>query len=84
MEQGARLTAIGMGTASIILLLLTLVIVVVGRLARWGLRRAAPQAVTAPGEPAPDVRDRALAAVVAVSAMLERREGADELNGEAV
>ena len=74
-EQGLKLTALAMGTAFASLLLLMLAIAVVGRLVAAGSRGDSRQAETPPGEPAPDDRDRALAAVVAVSAVFERRDG---------
>ncbi len=82
-EQGVRLTAIAMGTAFALLLLLMLVIAVVRRLVAAGSRRDSREAETPPGKPGPDDRDRALAAVVAVSAVLEQREGATVSGGAA-
>ena len=82
-EQGAKLTAIGMGTAFAILLLLTLVIMVMGSLAGRVSRGAAPQAAMTSDETSLEVRDRALAAVVAVSAVLENGDAANHQEGNA-
>ena len=70
-EQGLRLTVIGIGTAFAVLLLLTLVIVLVGRFAGPGARKASAAETPAPAGAVDDPRDKALAAVVAVSAALE-------------
>ena len=60
-----------MGTAFGLLLLLTLIIVVVGWLTR-----------AVGGQPAPDARDKALAAVVAVSAVLGAEGGGSSPGGK--
>ena len=82
-EQGLELTALAMGTAFASLLLLMLAIAVVRRLVAAGSRSDSKQAETPAGEPAPDDRDRALAAVVAVTAVLEQRDGAAVVGGAA-
>ena len=60
-----------MGTAFGLLLLLTLIIFVVGRLTR-----------ALGGQPAPDARDKALAAVVAVSALFGAEGGGSSPSGK--
>ena len=69
-SEGVTLTLIGMGTAFGLLLLMMLVIVAVGRVVAVAERRADAPATTE--QPVPE-RDKALAAVVAVSALRGRR-----------
>ena len=78
-EQGVRLTVIGIGIAFAVLLLLTVAITLMAFLVRLGSRIASKGAGAAasPDEVTPDARERALAAVVAVSAMLGRIDRAE-------
>jgi Na+-transporting methylmalonyl-CoA/oxaloacetate decarboxylase gamma subunit len=69
-DQGVRLTAVGITTAFGVLLLLTLVIVLMGWAASFASRRFSKGAGSASDE-----HDKALAAVVAVSAMREKDDG---------
>ena len=69
-DQGIKLTAIGVGTAFALLIVLTLVMYAMAAVAAIGERRRGA------AEPAPDERDRALAAVVAVNALLARGDEA--------
>ena len=59
-----------MGTAFTILLLLTLVITLVGRLVEAWSPKAPGEVESGPGESDSDAHDRALAAVVAVATVL--------------
>jgi Na+-transporting methylmalonyl-CoA/oxaloacetate decarboxylase gamma subunit len=67
-DEGVRLTMVGMGTAFALLLLLTLVVTLMGAAFRWvagrGVAREDPAA-----------RDRAVAAAVAVGVMRARSPG---------
>ena len=63
-DQGIRLTAIGIGTAFTLLIVLTLVMYAMAAAAGIGERRRAASG------PKPGDRDKALAAVVAVNALL--------------
>ena len=67
-DEGVRLTMVGMGTAFALLLLLTLVVTLMGVAFRWvagrGVAREDPAA-----------RDRAVAAAVAVGVMRARSPG---------
>ena len=67
-DEGVRLTMVGMGTAFALLLVLTLVVTLMGVAFRWvagrGVARADPAA-----------RDRAVAAAVAVGVMRARSLG---------
>ena len=76
--EGARLTAIGMVTAFGLLLLLIFVIVAVGRIVGFAERRSRERAQPVPDEAPADVRDKALAAVVAVSALMRQGEQAGD------
>ena len=67
-DQGIRLTAIGIGTAFTLLIVLTLVMYAMAAVAGIGERRRAASG------PKPGDRDKALAAVVAVNALLARSE----------
>ncbi len=67
-EQGMKLTAIGVGTAFMLLIALTLIMYVMAAAAGIGERRRAAAG------PQSDAREKALAAVVAVNAMLARGE----------
>ena len=71
-DQGIKLTAIGVGTAFALLIVLTLVMYAMAAIAGIGERRRA-----AAGPP-PDARDKALAAVVAVNALMARGEDGAE------
>ena len=62
-----------MGTAFAMLLMLTGVIALMGRLFGPGHRQASEEGISASPGGAPDARDKALAAVVAVSAVLGKR-----------
>ncbi len=75
-SEGATLTLVGMGTAFGLLLLMMLVITAVGRVVGFAERRAGRGGtLAATKQPASD-RDKALAAVVAVSAVQGRRADA--------
>ena len=67
-DQGIRLTAIGIGTAFTLLIVLTLVMYAMAAVTGIGERRRAAAG------PKPGDRDKALAAVVAVNALLARSE----------
>ena len=68
-EVGLRLTLVGMGTAFALLFLLVLVMSVMG----WLVRRTGGGGQAASrGQADADARDRALAAVVAVTAVLAK------------
>ena len=77
-----RLTAIGMGTAFALLLLLTLVIMLVGKLFGPTSRFAIGGDVSTSAESGAEAHDKALAAVVAVGAMLGKSEDV-EVAGDA-
>ena len=81
-EEGLRLTAIGMGTAFALLLLLMLLIVLMGRLVGHGPDDASGDGLPIPRRSVHDDRDRALAAVVAVSALMEKSTDADRGGGD--
>ena len=80
-DAGLRLTAIGMGTAFALLLFLSLLVAVIGRVLRSRRARPSDERAAAAGEPGPEQRDRALAAVAAVSALLAR---GDPTTGQSV
>ena len=67
-DQGIKLTAIGVGTAFALLIILTLIMYAMAAVAAIGERRRAAAG------PKPGDRDKALAAVVAVNALLARGE----------
>ena len=71
-RQGLILTAIGMGAAFGLLILLMVVIQVMGLTTGYLSRRASMRAEAATARAAAESRDKALAAVIAVSALLER------------
>jgi len=73
-EEGVRLTLIGMGTAFALLAVMSLVIAVVGWTVGPGSRWARHSGTTTSDEPddSDEQRGKALAAVAAVSALLER------------
>ena len=81
-QDGVRLTVIGMGTAFTVLLLLTLAITLVGRLVGCWSPKATGELGSGLGGPASDARDRALAAVVAVATVLGKG-GTDDTPGSA-
>ena len=67
-DEGVRLTVVGMGTAFALLLALTLVVALLGAAFRWAANRGvAPDDLEA--------RDRAVAAAVAVGVMRARSPG---------
>ena len=67
-DEGVRLTVVGMGTAFALLLVLTLVVTLMGAVFRWAANRG-----VVPEDPA--ARDRAVAAAVAVGVMRARSPG---------
>ena len=72
-EQGLRLTAIGLGTAFALLLVIGVLISIIGRLCTFmspGLERQGPQEETT--APSSINRDKALAAVAAVTTLRAR------------
>ena len=69
-REAATLTVIGLVTTFALLIFLTLVIVIVGRVTAFAARRAGKPAGAAPSG-AGDERDRAKAAVIAVGAVME-------------
>ena len=69
-EAGLRLTLVGIGTAFALLFLLMLVMSLMG----WLVRRAGGGAAASGGQTDADPRDRALAAVVAVTAVLAKAD----------
>ena len=71
-DQGIKLTAIGVGTAFTLLIMLTLIMYAMAAVAAIGERRRAAAG------PKPGDRDKALAAVVAVNALLARGEDTAE------
>lgn len=77
-ERAAILTGIGMGTAFSLLLLLMIVTALTG----WGVRRFENRGLKVVAPPVPFVdtgqREKALAAVVAVAALLSRKRGEDK------
>ena len=75
-EEGVRLTAIGMGTAAGLLLFLTLLIALVGRFLGSSSGESPAGLTSPPVESASDAHDKGLAAVVAVSAALGEADGA--------
>ena len=75
-DQGIRLTAVGISAAFGVLLLLTLIIAFMGRAASFVSRRFSKADGSASDQ------DRALAAVVTVSAMRERDGGPTAGRGE--
>ena len=76
-EQGIRLTAIGIGTVFAILILLTLVIKGLGKVVRVFHSIGTAKTGATQDESAVESQDKALAAVVAVSAVLENRDKFD-------
>ena len=72
-SEGATLTVVGMGAALGLLLLMMLVIGAVGRVVGFAERRAGRGGALATTEQPASDRDKALAAVVAVSALQGRR-----------
>ena len=76
-EQGIRLTANGIGTVFAILILLTLVIKSLGKLVLVFHSIEAAKTGASKDESAVESQDKALAAVVAVSAVLENRDKFD-------
>jgi len=85
-EEAAILTAIGIGTAFVVLLLLLIVILLIGVLNRRisGEVVPAPQleSDSQPDEDHADVRDRALAAALAVTALRASRPQTSLTTGE--
>ena len=77
-KEAAILTAIGIGTAFVVLLLLLIVILLIGVLNRRISREVAPapqlESDSQPDEDHADVRDRALAAALAVTALRASRQ----------
>ena len=71
-RQGLTLTAIGMGAAFGLLLLLMALIQVMGLAIGYQSRRASMRAEAAAARAVVESRDKALAAVIAVSVLLER------------
>ena len=67
-DEGVRLTMVGMGTAFALLLLLTLVVTLMGVAFRWVAGRGVARED-------PEARDRAVAAAVAVGVMRARSPG---------
>ena len=67
-DEGVRLTVVGMGTAFALLLVLTLVVTLMGAAFRWAAERG-----VVPEDP--EARDRAVAAAVAVGVMRARSPG---------
>ena len=67
-DEGVRLTVVGMGTAFALLLVLTLVVTLMGAAFRWAANRG-----VVPEDP--EARDRAVAAAVAVGVMRARSPG---------
>ena len=80
-EEGIRLTVIGMGVAFAVLLLLTLLLTLSGRFVGPGSRLARGEAASPQNEPDLDPRDKALAAVAAVSAALSEGDDSDSPRG---
>ena len=73
LEQGIRLTATGIGTAFSLLLLLTIMIGTLGKF--LGPHRKEAIDVSSPNlSPYSEIRDKALAAAIAVSTLLESIE----------
>ncbi len=68
-EEGLRLTAIGLGTAFALLLVIGVLISIVGRLATVMSPDTASQEPSESTKPSNTSRDKALAAVVAVTAL---------------
>ncbi len=81
-EEGVGLTVIGMGTAFTLLVVLMAVVMLVGRLSRVASGKVSAGVASRPDEPVADARDKALAAVVAVGAVLEVGASADTLGGD--
>ena len=71
-RQGLTLTAIGMGAAFGLLLLLMAIVQVTGLAIGYQSRRASMRVEAAAALAAAESRDKALAAVIAVSVLLER------------
>ena len=71
-RQGLALTAIGLGAAFGLLILLMALIQVMGRAIRYQSRRASMRVEAAAARASAESRDKALAAVIAVSVLLER------------
>ena len=71
-RQGLTMTAIGMGAAFGLLLLLMAIVQVTGLAIGYQSRRASTKVEAAAARVAAESRDKALAAVIAVSALLER------------
>ena len=67
-DEGIRLTMVGMGTAFALLLVLTLIVTLMGATFRWAAQRG-----VVPEDP--EARDRAVAAAVAVGVMRARSPG---------
>jgi len=85
-EEALTLTAIGIGTAFAVLLILLVTIALIRlfsiRVApRFGWE-GVPSAVAESEAPDPELRNRALAAAVAVTAMLESRAEPKQSSGE--
>ena len=84
--EAATLTAIGMGTAFVVLVLLLIVISLIGVFNRRISDDAAPSAVvksgSQPTQEDVEARDRALAAVLAVTALMASRPHATFRTGE--
>ena len=71
-RQGLILTAIGMGAAFGLLILLMVLIQIMGLTTGYLTRRASMRLEAAAARAAVETRDKALAAVIAVSALLGR------------
>jgi Na+-transporting methylmalonyl-CoA/oxaloacetate decarboxylase gamma subunit len=84
-EDAAILTAIGIGTAFSVLLLLLVVTLLIRRISDWLAGPTIEPAEGAPGQPAQEdaqARNRALAAALAVTALLAARvSGGDRGQG---
>ena len=81
-QTAATLTAIGIGTAFGVLLLLTVLIVLIRMIATPILSRAQAHAALAAARAESDTHDRALAAVVGVSALLAAPESGGTRGGD--
>ena len=80
------MTAFGMGTASVVLVLLLIVTLLIGVFNRYVSGDATPSAVaeddSRPDEEDDEARDRALAAALAVTALMASRPQASFKTGE--
>ncbi len=71
-QEALQLTIIGVSTAFTLLVVLALIVMIVGKFAREQPAPAAKQAAAPP-----DAREKALAAAIAVSVLLERQRSVD-------